>query len=106
MEDRVKPGNGRRGLREIGQPEPVCNERRLVLAFDFHGVSGYAAMRRPMHIEYPDNYEFDVRVRGSGPSGSTQLPVVTPNTGERFSATAAQKPASRPEIRQPMRPTA
>src|SRR5208282_4561258 len=31
----------------------------------------------------------------SGPSGSTQLPVVTPSTGARFSAAAAHHPASR-----------
>ena len=30
----------------------------LCLDFDFHGVSGYAAMRRALPIDYPDNYEF------------------------------------------------
>ncbi len=32
----------------------------------------------------------------SGPSGSTQLPAVTDNTGMRFSTTAAHNPARAP----------
>ena len=31
--------------------------------------------------------------QSNGPSGSTQVPVVTPNTGEMFSSTAAHSPA-------------
>ncbi len=50
-----------------------ANGAALCLDFDFHGVSGYAAMRRPLHIDYPDNYEFDVRVRGSGPDNAFQF---------------------------------
>ena len=45
----------------------------LCLDFDFHGVSGYAAMRRPLHLEYPEDYEFDVRVRGNGPDNALQF---------------------------------
>ena len=36
------------------------------------------------------------RAVSSGPSGNTQLPLLIPKSGARFSTTAAQKPASRP----------
>ncbi len=39
----------------------------LCLAYDFHGVSGYASMRRPLALDYPADYAFDVRVRGDAP---------------------------------------
>ena len=39
--------------------------------------------------------------QSSGPSGSTQVPVVTPNTGDRFSSTAAQNPPDRSAVHQP-----
>ncbi len=34
-----------------------------------------------------------VSAQSSGPSGNTQLPAVTPNTGDRLSAIAANRPA-------------
>jgi hypothetical protein len=45
----------------------------LCLDFDFHGVSGYAAMRRRLPIDYPDNYEFSFRVRGDGADNALQF---------------------------------
>ena len=45
----------------------------LCLDFDFHGVSGYASMKRPLHLDYPADYELDVRVRGNGPDNALQL---------------------------------
>ena len=45
----------------------------LCLAYDFHGVSGYASMRRPLALAYPSDYEFDVRVRGRGPENALQF---------------------------------
>ncbi|MEO5625323.1 MAG: discoidin domain-containing protein, partial [Dokdonella sp.] len=45
----------------------------LCLDFDFHGVSGYAAMRRKLPIDYPANYEFSFRVRGSAPDNALQF---------------------------------
>jgi F5/8 type C domain len=45
----------------------------LCLDFDFHGVSGYAGMRRPLRIDYPANYEFDLRVRGRAPDNALQF---------------------------------
>ena len=45
----------------------------LCLDFDFHGVSGYAAMRRALPIDYPANYEFRFRVRGEAPDNALQF---------------------------------
>ncbi|MEP7043059.1 MAG: discoidin domain-containing protein [Dokdonella sp.] len=45
----------------------------LCLDFDFHGVSGYAAMRRKLPIDYPANYEFSFRVRGDAPDNALQF---------------------------------
>ncbi|HEY0179475.1 MAG TPA: discoidin domain-containing protein [Dokdonella sp.] len=45
----------------------------LCLDFDFHGVSGYAAMRRRLPIEYPENYAFTFRVRGDAPDNALQF---------------------------------
>ena len=45
----------------------------LCLDFDFHGVSGYAAMRRRLPIDYPPNYEFTFRVRGAAPDNALQF---------------------------------
>jgi hypothetical protein len=47
--------------------------KSLCLEFDFHGVSGYAAMRRTLAIDYPDNYAFGFRVRGDAPGNTLQL---------------------------------
>ena len=45
----------------------------LCLGYDFHGVSGYASMRRALPLDYPADYEFDVRVRGSAPENALQF---------------------------------
>ena len=45
----------------------------LCLAYDFHGVSGYASMRRPLALAYPADYEFDARVRGHGLENALQF---------------------------------
>ena len=47
----------------------------LCLGYDFHGVSGYAAMRRTLPIDYPDNYGFSFRVRGEAPDNALQFKV-------------------------------
>ena len=48
----------------------------LCLDFDFHGVSGYAAMRRALPISYPANYAFSFQVRGKAPANSLQFKLV------------------------------
>ena len=50
--------------------------RALCLRFDFHGVSGYAAMRRPLAIDYPDHYRFEYRLRGDAPTNALQLKLI------------------------------
>ncbi|MET0232289.1 MAG: discoidin domain-containing protein [Rhodanobacteraceae bacterium] len=45
----------------------------LCLAYDFHGVSGFASMRRPLALDYPADYEFDLRVRGEAPENALQF---------------------------------
>jgi len=45
----------------------------VCLDFDFHGVSGYAALRRRLPIDYPANYEFSFRVRGDAPDNALQF---------------------------------
>jgi len=49
------------------------NGNALCLDFDFHGVSGYAAMRRTLPIDYPPNYAFSFRVRGDAPDNALQF---------------------------------
>ncbi|MEO6690394.1 MAG: discoidin domain-containing protein, partial [Dokdonella sp.] len=53
--------------------EKTAEGDALCLDFDFHGVSGYAAMRRTLPIDYPVNYEFAFRVRGSAPDNALQF---------------------------------
>jgi hypothetical protein len=56
-------------LRKADGPDGAA----LCLDFDFHGVSGYASMKRPLHLEYPADYEIDVRVRGRAPDNALQI---------------------------------
>ncbi|HEU4662514.1 MAG TPA: discoidin domain-containing protein, partial [Dokdonella sp.] len=48
----------------------------LCLAFDFHGVSGFASMRRRLPVEYPANYAIAFRVRGDAPANALQFKLV------------------------------
>ena len=50
--------------------------RALCLDYDFNGVSGHAAMRRTLPIEFPDNYAFDFVVRGSGPANQFEFKMI------------------------------
>jgi hypothetical protein len=45
----------------------------LCLDYDFHGVSGYASMRRELALDYPADYEFDIDVRGNAPKNALQF---------------------------------
>jgi hypothetical protein len=53
----------------------------VCLDFDFHGVSGYASMRRTLPLDYPANYEFSFRVRGDAPDNALQFKLADA-TGE------------------------
>ena len=37
------------------------------LDFDFHGRGGWAAVRRPVTVELPENYEFTFRIKADAP---------------------------------------
>ena len=50
--------------------------KALCLAYDFNGVSGYAAMRRELPLTFPPDYEFDFRVRGSGPANAFEFKLI------------------------------
>lgn len=50
--------------------------RALCLDYDFNGVSGHAGLQRPMPIEYPGNYRFDLRLRGDAPANDLQFKLV------------------------------
>src|SRR5271165_4737914 len=72
---------------------------------------------RPAHTPVPHQYPqwprsgnartrhraAPVNAQSSGPSGSTQVPLVMPNTGDRLSVAAAQKPARWPPTASPRR---
>ncbi|MFT4178776.1 MAG: discoidin domain-containing protein [Thermomonas sp.] len=50
--------------------------KALCLAYDFHGVSGYAGIRRKLPLVYPANYAFSLRLRGQGPRNDFQFKLV------------------------------
>jgi len=57
---------------------PVDGERgrALCIDFDFGRVTGYAAARRALPIEFPARYEFALRVRGDAPPNALQMKLV------------------------------
>ncbi|WP_452299570.1 discoidin domain-containing protein [Luteimonas yanweni] len=50
--------------------------RALCLDYDFNGVSGHAGIERPLPLEYPENYRFDLRLRGDAPANDLQFKLV------------------------------
>jgi hypothetical protein len=50
--------------------------RALCLDFDFHGVSGYVGIRRPLALDYPADYAFDFRLRGQSPPNTLEFKLV------------------------------
>jgi hypothetical protein len=53
----------------------------LCMDYDFGRVSGYAVAARELPIEFPENFEFVLRLRGEGPPNSLQFKLVDA-TGE------------------------
>ncbi len=58
------------------RPLATDDGKALCLAYDFNGVSGYAAMRRELPLTFPPNYEFDFKVRGSGPANAFEFKLI------------------------------
>jgi F5/8 type C domain len=53
----------------------------LRLDFDFHGRSGWAAVRRKVALELPENYKFTFRIRGDAPVNNLEFKLFD-ETGE------------------------
>jgi hypothetical protein len=53
--------------------------RAMRLDFDFHGRGGWAAIRKPLDMELPENYEFTFRIRGEAPSETLEFKLVDPS---------------------------
>ena len=47
--------------------------KAMCLAYDFHGVSGYAVARRKLPLDYRGNFEFSLRLRGEGPPNNLEI---------------------------------
>jgi hypothetical protein len=48
----------------------------LQLDFDFHGHAGHAAVRRALEIDWPENFELSLQVRGDAPANDLQLKLI------------------------------
>lgn len=48
----------------------------LCLDYDFAGVSGYAVMRRPLALDWPEQFELRTRLRGGGAVNDLQIKLV------------------------------
>ncbi|MBS7456155.1 discoidin domain-containing protein [Coralloluteibacterium stylophorae] len=59
-------------LRQVDTPDG----RALCLDYDFNGVSGHAAIRRRLPLDYPDNYAFSFRMRGQAPVNDLQFKLI------------------------------
>ncbi|MCG8276639.1 discoidin domain-containing protein [Stenotrophomonas sp. NLF4-10] len=58
-----------------GSLRPVSgnNGRALCLDYDFHEVSGYAGIRRPLDVTWPENYQVSFNLRGDSPANDLQF---------------------------------
>ena len=58
------------------RPAPGTRGAALCLDFDFGKVSGYAAARRELRVEYPGNFEFTFDIRGEAAPNALQFKLV------------------------------
>ena len=56
-------------LRQVDGP----SGKAMCLAYDFHGVSGYAVARRKLPMDYPGNFEFSLKLRGEAPANQLEF---------------------------------
>ncbi|HEX7989637.1 MAG TPA: discoidin domain-containing protein [Stenotrophomonas sp.] len=61
-----------------GSLRPVAgnNGRALCLDYDFHEVSGYVGIRRPLDVTWPENYQLSFDLRGDSPANDLQFKLV------------------------------
>lgn len=57
----------------VARAASAGNDAGLCLDFDFHGVAGFATVRRALPIELPPYYAFTFRVRGAAPPNTLQF---------------------------------
>lgn len=55
---------------------PGTRGSALRLEFDFHGKAGWAAARRDLPLELPENYEISFSIRGEAPSNDLEVKLV------------------------------
>lgn len=58
------------------RPVDAPDGKALCLDYNFNGVSGHAAMRRTLPLTFPANYQFDFRLRGSGPANAFEFKLI------------------------------
>ena len=49
---------------------------QLCLDYDFHGVSGYAVMRRELPMDWPEDFALTLKLSGTGRANDVQLKLV------------------------------
>jgi hypothetical protein len=57
-------------------PSSGTSGQALCLDFDFGRVSGYAAVRRPLALTFPENYELGFEIRGEAPPNNLQFKLL------------------------------
>ena len=55
------------------------SRRAMRLDFDFQGHGGWAAIRKPVVLNLPANYEFTFRIRGEAPVENLEFKLVDPS---------------------------
>ena len=61
-----------------GSLRPVASNggRALCLDYDFHEVSGYVGIRRPVEVNWPENYQVSFDLRGDSPANDLQFKLI------------------------------
>jgi hypothetical protein len=57
----------------------VPNNGAMRMDFDFHGHGGWAAARRQIQLDLPENYRFSFRVRGETPPNTLEIKFIDPS---------------------------
>ena len=68
--------SGSDGVRASLKEVPGDSGEALALDYDFGGVAGYAYAHRPLNIDFPENFEITLKLRGSGGVNDLQIKFV------------------------------
>ncbi len=58
------------------RPVMAGSGRALCLDYDFHDVSGYVGIRRPLEMTWPENYQVSFMLRGDSPANDLQFKLI------------------------------